>query len=107
MKTRRPSDTSLFEKQLIDDVLNIVRLGRQTAYSAVNSTIIDTYWRIGQRIVEEEQRGELRAKYGTQLLQMLSKTLTDEFGKGFTERNLRNFRQFYNQTKKTCQNFHI
>ena len=89
------SDTSLSEKQLIDDVLNIVRSGRQSAFAAVNSTIVETYWRIGQRIVEEEQRGELRAKYGTQLLQTLSKTLTEEFGKGFTERNLRNFRLFY------------
>ena len=45
--------------------------------------------------VEEEQHGELRAEYGTQLIKNLSKSLTNVFGKGFTERNLRSFRQFY------------
>ena len=79
MKTKHSivTDTSLSEKQLIDDLFHIVRSGRESAYAAVNSTIIETYWRIGQRIVEEEQFGEVRAKYGTQLLQMLSKTLTE------------------------------
>lgn len=45
--------------------------------------------------MEEEQHGELRAEYGTQLIKNLSKSLTDVFGKGFTERYLRRFRQFY------------
>lgn len=57
--------------------------------------MLDTYWNIGRRIVLEEQGGEQRAEYGAQLLRTLSKALTGEFGKGFSERNLRNFRLFY------------
>lgn len=57
--------------------------------------MLDTYWNIGKRIVQEEQHGEQSSEYGTQLLKTLSKALTEEFGKGFTERNLRNFRLFY------------
>lgn len=86
-----------FGKELVADVISIVREGRESAYAAVNASAIETYWRVGKRIVEEEQKGRLRAEYGTQLLQILSKELTSEFGKGFTERNLRNFRQFYVQ----------
>jgi hypothetical protein len=46
-------------------------------------------------IVEEEQQGELRAKYGKQVLKELSVKLKERFGKGFSEQNLRNMRQFF------------
>ena len=59
--------------------------------------MLDTYWNIGRRIVLEEQKGELRAEYGTQLLKRLASSLTKELGKGYSERNLRNFRLFYLQ----------
>ena len=83
------------EKTFISDVVGIVQKGRDSAYSAVNVSMLDTYWNIGRRIVLEEQGGEQRAEYGAQLLRTLSKALTGEFGKGFSERNLRNFRLFY------------
>jgi predicted nuclease of restriction endonuclease-like (RecB) superfamily len=57
--------------------------------------MIEAYWQIGRRIVEQEQQGETRAAYGEQVLKELSKALTAEFGKGFSSSNLRNFRQFY------------
>jgi predicted nuclease of restriction endonuclease-like (RecB) superfamily len=57
--------------------------------------MVEAYWQIGKRIVEEEQRGEERAEYGTYLIHDLARQLTIEFGKGFTEANLKNFRQFY------------
>ena len=57
--------------------------------------MVETYWKIGQRIVEEEQAGKSRAEYGTKLIENLSKYLTDTFGKGFSEANLKNMRQFY------------
>ncbi len=57
--------------------------------------MVETYWKIGQRIVEEEQGGASRAEYGTKLIENLSKYLTDTFGKGFSEANLKNMRQFY------------
>ena len=57
--------------------------------------MIETYWRIGQRIVEQEQNGKERAEYGTQLIEMLSQELTRTYGKGFSVRNLWLFKQFY------------
>ena len=57
--------------------------------------MVEAYWNVGRRIVEEEQRGKQKADYGEYLIQNLSKQLAKEFGAGFTEQNLRNFRQFY------------
>jgi predicted nuclease of restriction endonuclease-like (RecB) superfamily len=57
--------------------------------------MVEVYWEIGKRIVEEEQNGESRAAYGKEVLKKLSLELTNEFGKGFSERSLREFRQFY------------
>lgn len=76
-------------------IRQILHSARSRAYSAVNLAMVEAYWLIGKRIVEEEQHGKARAKYGEKLLQNLSKSLTDEFGKGFSYANLRNFRQFY------------
>ena len=57
--------------------------------------MVEAYWQIGKRIVEEEQHGNEKAAYGVALIKKLSVRLTAEFGKGFTEANLWNFRQFY------------
>jgi len=77
------------------DVLQILRNARQKAYSAVNSTMVEAYWQIGRRIVEEEQQGFKRAAYGEGVIKELSKVLGNEFGKGFSIANLENFRKFY------------
>ena len=79
----------------INEVKEILKNARQKAYTAINSAMVEAYWEIGRRIVEEEQRGKERAEYGKEILQNLSKELTEEFGKGFGERNIRNIRQFY------------
>ncbi len=79
----------------IHEIREMLRQARQRAYAAVNFVMVETYWRIGQRIVEEEQKGAIRATYGEKLLIELSKALSAEFGKGFSSPNLRNFRQFY------------
>lgn len=89
--------TPTSDNQFVSDIIQIIRNGKDKAYAAVNASMIATYWNIGRRIVLEEQKGELRAEYGTQLLKKLSIELTKEIGKGFTERNLRNFRLFYLQ----------
>lgn len=78
-----------------NDIKSILEQARGKARSAVNSSMVEAYWLIGQRIVEEEQNGEDRAKYGQRLLENLSKELSDSFGKGFSYANLRNCRQFY------------
>lgn len=98
METKNTIQTTLTsDNQFVSDIIQIIRNGKEKAYAAVNASMIATYWNIGRRIVLEEQKGELRAEYGTQLLKKLSIELTKEIGKGFTERNLRNFRLFYLQ----------
>ena len=79
----------------INEIKKILKNARQKAYTAVNSAMVEAYWEIGRRIVEEEQRGKERAEYGKEILQNLSKELTEEFGKGYSYRTLREIRQFY------------
>ena len=79
----------------INEIKKILRNARQKAYTAVNSAMVEAYWEIGRRIVEEEQNGKERAEYGKEILQNLSKELTEEFGKGYSYRTLREIRQFY------------
>jgi len=91
----------------IDDIKALISAGQLTAYNTINSVMVMTYWNIGKRIVDEEQFGEKRAEYGSHLISMLSEELTKDFGKSFSERNLRNFRQFYlffpdNKIWNTC-----
>jgi predicted nuclease of restriction endonuclease-like (RecB) superfamily len=74
---------------------NIVENGRKAAYHAVNASMVRTYWKLGQLIVEEEQQGEERAKYGQYLISELAKKLSSEFGKGYDKRNLFYMKQFY------------
>ncbi len=82
-------------KKIVSDIQVILRTARQKSYSAVNFAMVEAYWKIGRRIVEEEQKGKERADYGTQLIKLLSESLSGEFGKGFSAANLRSFRQFY------------
>ena len=79
----------------INEIKTILKNARQKAYTAVNSVMVEAYWEIGRRIVEEEQNGKERAEYGKEILQNLSKELTEEFGKGYSYRTLREIRQFY------------
>ena len=81
--------------KIYNDIAELLNVARAKAYHTVNSIMVETYWKIGQRIVEEEQGGASRAEYGTKLIENLSKYLTDTFGKGFSEANLKNMRQFY------------
>lgn len=83
------------QAQFIDEIKQIVQQARKQAYSAINSAMIEAYWKLGKRIVEEEQQGQVRADYGKQLLKSLSKVLTEEFGKGFSVGSLYYYRQFY------------
>lgn len=78
-----------------NDIKSILTEARNKSYAVINSMMVETYWHIGKRIVEEEQQGSDRATYGEKLLENLSKELSTEFGKGFSYANLRNFRQFY------------
>lgn len=84
----------------VDSVYEVIKKilseARANAYRSVNFAMVRAYWNIGKVIVEEEQKGKERADYGKYLITQLSKKLTRDFGKGFTETNIRYMRQFYN-----------
>ena len=77
------------------NIRQILEDARKTAYTAVNVAMVQAYWNIGRIIVEEEQRGRVKAGYGERLIKELAEQLTKDFGKGFTISNLKYFRQFY------------
>ena len=77
-----------------EHVSGVLDDARRRAYTAVNFAMVEAYWEIGRSIVEQ-QGGAERAEYGEALLRELSRWLTEDFGKGFDERNLRFMRQFY------------
>lgn len=81
--------------KIYSDITELLNSARTKSYRIVNSIMVETYWKIGQRIVEEEQGGNSRAEYGVRLIENLSRYLTDTFGKGFSEANLQNMRKFY------------
>lgn len=78
-------------QKCIIDIKQILLQAQQKAYQATAFAMIEGFWRIGRRIVEEEQQGSIRANYGEQVIAQLSK----ELGKGFSERTLRDYRRFY------------
>ncbi len=80
---------------LINDVRSIVESGLRKAYKNANAITVITYWQVGRRIVEEEQQGERRAEYGSQIINVLSANLRRTYAKGYTSRDLRSYRQFY------------
>jgi len=77
------------------EIKTILSQARQKAYSAINSAMVEAYWNIGKRIVDEEQNGADRAEYGKQIIETISIELTREFGKGFSKRTVWEIRQFY------------
>ena len=79
----------------INEIKKILKNARQKAYTAVNSAMVEAYWKIGRRIVEEEQSGRERAEYGKEIVENLSKELTEEFRKGFSRRTLWEMRKSY------------
>jgi predicted nuclease of restriction endonuclease-like (RecB) superfamily len=80
---------------LLLSVSELLEQARRTSARAVNAILTATYWQIGARIVEYEQRGRNRANYGEGLLEKLSKDLTSRFGRGFSVDNLESMRLFY------------
>ena len=79
---------------IFDNIKQLVISSRNKVYSAVNTEMLNLYWNIG-KIIMEIQQGDERASYGDAVLEKLSEKLTDEFGKGFSKRNLERMRKFY------------
>ncbi|PJR03638.1 PDDEXK nuclease domain-containing protein [Avrilella dinanensis] len=81
--------------KFFSQIVDLLQSARSNVVRTINQTMVLTYFEIGRMIVEEEQNGKDRAVYGKNLLQDLSKVLTKEFGRGFSETNLKQMRQFY------------
>jgi predicted nuclease of restriction endonuclease-like (RecB) superfamily len=89
-ESRKISDSSLYYK-----IASILEESRKFVATTVNTAMVQTYFEIGRLIVEEEQHGNVRAEYGKETLKNLSIKLTANYGKGFSQRNLEQMRQFY------------
>lgn len=79
---------------IFEEIKGLINASRNRVYSAVNTEMLNLYWNIG-KIIMEIQQGNERASYGDSVLEKLSKKLTNEFGKGFSARNLERMRKFY------------
>lgn len=90
-----PKQAATEEKRFVEDIKQIVATAKTQAYRAVNLMQVASNWLLGWRIVEQEQHGKARADYGAYVIKLASETLTQEFGKGYSETNIRGFRKFY------------
>ncbi|POS01728.1 putative nuclease of restriction endonuclease-like (RecB) superfamily [Flavobacterium croceum DSM 17960] len=79
----------------INEIKQILLQARQKTYQSINTAMIEAYWNIGRKIVEEEQNGKQRADYGKEIVKTISLELSKEFGKGFSARTIWEMRQFY------------
>lgn len=79
----------------IKDIKAILAQAKNQSYKSVNSIMIQAYWLVGWRIIEQEQQGKKRAGYGEKIIENLSKSLNDELGSGMSEAHLKNCRQFF------------
>ena len=88
-------------------IRQIIESSRVSVARSVNTAQVVAYWLIGREIVEEEQKGQKRAKYGEELLKNLSERLRAEFGGGFSVHNLTFIRQFYQKFPRLADGFEI
>ena len=79
----------------INDVCKIIEAGLEQVYRSVNQAMLNTYWNVGRRIIEEEQHGRRRAEYGKQQIKLLAQELIPRYGDSYNERNLYQYRNFY------------
>jgi hypothetical protein len=85
---------------LVSQICNLLEVGQVNSVRNVNTILVNTYWKIGQHIVEYVQQGNSRADYGSEIVDRLSKDLTIRLGKGFSRSNLFQIRQLYLKFKK-------
>lgn len=97
MKNEIVNDNEI--NNLYVDIRELIEQSRNKVYKTVNTEMINLYWNIGKMIVEK-QDGNERAKYGDYLLENISKKLTNDYGKGFSTRNLKRMRKLYSYYPK-------
>ena len=100
--TKKRSSAALAKKTgsgsvnaVYQSIVAILGAARSASYCAVNQAMVQAYWHIGRVIVEEEQKGRQRARYGEELIVELAQRLTKDFGKGFDKSDLWHMRKFY------------
>lgn len=96
MKDEMP-DNNLISEQLFNDISAIIKTGQRHAYAEAGKIAIATYWKIGHKIVEEEQHGEIRARYGSKIISIIADRLSAIYGSNYSKRNLQYYRKFYIQ----------
>ncbi len=87
---------------LLGSIGALLESARKKVARNINTILVETYWRVGEKVIEFEQKGKERADYGKELLRMLSKDLTIKYGKGFSRSNLQYMRLLYLKYPK-CQ----
>ena len=99
VRMSEPNNVTLINNSNYSDLLHNIggelERGRKQVVAAVNSAMVETYWHIGQHIVEYEQKGNEKAEYGSLLLKQLCRDLTDRYGNGFSISNVYRMRDFY------------
>jgi len=100
------TDSSLPSTDLLYRVSSIIESARERVVQSVNHELVLAYWSIGREIVNELQAGEQRAEYGQQLIKQLSIHLEERFGKGYSVRQLKLYRQFYLAYRENVEKGH-
>ena len=90
-------------KHLLSEVADILESARHASAYSVNLILTTSYWEIGRRIVEFEQKGKATAEYGEQIIKRLAGDLTARFGRGYSRRNIFQMRLFYVTYRKKMQ----
>ena len=81
--------------ELLKNIKKIIEEAKHKISKDVNTTMVMAYMNIGKMIVEHEQKGNAKAEYGAATLKLLSKELTNLYGRGFSKSNLFSMRRFY------------
>ena len=87
--------SNALNKKFVNEIKDILSIAKERVMTSINIAMVYTYYEIGKRIVMEEQKGKTRADYGKELIELLSRELTKEFGRGYSISNLQNIRRFY------------
>ncbi|MCE7055967.1 DUF1016 N-terminal domain-containing protein [Algoriphagus sp. AGSA1] len=83
------------EASFFENIKKLLLEVQASAVKQVNTIMVSTYFEMGRQLVEHEQNGNHEAEYGAYIISELSRSLTEEFGKGYSKRNLELIRKFY------------
>jgi hypothetical protein len=89
------SQEIVLRNEFVSDIRNIITTSKNSAVRSVDFHRVMMYWKLGERILVEEQEGKERAEYGSYLLRNLAEQIEPEYGSGFSVRQLERARQFY------------